>query len=266
MTEGQRVLLVEDLTTDGGSKLSFVDAIRETGATCGHTAVIFYYGIFPDTEANAGRPRRGAASPLHLVGRAGRGPRARAPSMRRRWPRWRASCSAPRAWQDAAQGLIARSRRSASGGSPPHSPGGTPQVASSPLSIAASRCGRVKSCAISGLCTAVTPRLFHRQTYQVARIRPRARSDERARGSSMTEITALRPMIPAAAPAASDGRGPAPQHRGRAAASGRDPDQQRHLRPHRRRGEGRAFLRPRPRSASSRSRPRASRRTRSPRR
>jgi orotate phosphoribosyltransferase len=45
------VLLVEDLTTDGGSKLSFVDAIRETGATCGHTAVIFYYGIFPETTA-----------------------------------------------------------------------------------------------------------------------------------------------------------------------------------------------------------------------
>lgn len=49
MTEGQRVLLVEDLTTDGGSKLSFVDAIRETGATCAHTAVIFYYDIFPET-------------------------------------------------------------------------------------------------------------------------------------------------------------------------------------------------------------------------
>ncbi len=49
MNEGQRVLLVEDLTTDGGSKLSFVDAIRETGATCAHTAVIFYYGIFPET-------------------------------------------------------------------------------------------------------------------------------------------------------------------------------------------------------------------------
>ena len=49
MTEGQRVLLVEDLTTDGGSKLSFVDAIRETGAHCAHTAVIFYYGIFPET-------------------------------------------------------------------------------------------------------------------------------------------------------------------------------------------------------------------------
>ncbi|GGE46107.1 orotate phosphoribosyltransferase [Actibacterium pelagium] len=54
MTEGDRVLLVEDLTTDGGSKLSFVDAIRETGATCGHTAVIFYYGIFPETEKTLG--------------------------------------------------------------------------------------------------------------------------------------------------------------------------------------------------------------------
>ena len=54
MTEGQRVLLVEDLTTDGGSKLSFVDAIRETGATCAHTAVIFSYGIFPETEKTLG--------------------------------------------------------------------------------------------------------------------------------------------------------------------------------------------------------------------
>lgn len=54
MHEGQRVLLVEDLTTDGGSKLSFVDAIRETGATCAHTAVIFYYGIFPETEKTLG--------------------------------------------------------------------------------------------------------------------------------------------------------------------------------------------------------------------
>ncbi|ABG32738.1 orotate phosphoribosyltransferase [Roseobacter denitrificans] len=54
MGEGERVLLVEDLTTDGGSKLSFVDAIRETGATCGHTAVIFYYDIFPETTKTLG--------------------------------------------------------------------------------------------------------------------------------------------------------------------------------------------------------------------
>ena len=49
MGAGDRVLLVEDLATDGGSKLSFIDAIRETGATCSHTAVIFNYGIFPET-------------------------------------------------------------------------------------------------------------------------------------------------------------------------------------------------------------------------
>lgn len=54
MAEGDRVLLVEDLATDGGSKLSFVDAIRDAGATCAHTAVIFYYGIFPETEKTLG--------------------------------------------------------------------------------------------------------------------------------------------------------------------------------------------------------------------
>ena len=52
--EGKNTLLVEDLTTDGGSKLSFVDAIRDTGATCAHTAVIFYYDIFPETEKTLG--------------------------------------------------------------------------------------------------------------------------------------------------------------------------------------------------------------------
>src|SRR6056297_201554 len=49
MPESARVLLVEDLTTDGGSKLKFVDAIRAAGANCAHTAVVFYYGIFEDT-------------------------------------------------------------------------------------------------------------------------------------------------------------------------------------------------------------------------
>ena len=47
MTPGQRVLLVEDLATDGGSKLSFVQAIRDTGASCAFTAVIFFYDIYP---------------------------------------------------------------------------------------------------------------------------------------------------------------------------------------------------------------------------
>ena len=51
MPEGARVLLVEDLTTDGGSKLKFVEAIRAAGATCAHTAVVFYYGVMAGTEA-----------------------------------------------------------------------------------------------------------------------------------------------------------------------------------------------------------------------
>ncbi|MCY4460860.1 MAG: orotate phosphoribosyltransferase [Albidovulum sp.] len=49
MDPGQRVLLVEDLATDGGSKIGFADAIRETGANCAGVAVVFYYGIFPGT-------------------------------------------------------------------------------------------------------------------------------------------------------------------------------------------------------------------------
>ena len=38
--EGQRILLVEDLTTDGGSKLNFANAIRKAGAIINHTFVI----------------------------------------------------------------------------------------------------------------------------------------------------------------------------------------------------------------------------------
>lgn len=49
--DGQRILLVEDLTTDGGSKLNFVEALRTAGAKVAHTFVIFYYDIFTDTPA-----------------------------------------------------------------------------------------------------------------------------------------------------------------------------------------------------------------------
>jgi orotate phosphoribosyltransferase len=44
---GQRALLVEDLTTDGASKIRFANALREAGAICDHTFVVFYYGVFP---------------------------------------------------------------------------------------------------------------------------------------------------------------------------------------------------------------------------
>jgi orotate phosphoribosyltransferase len=46
--EGQRVLLVEDMTTDGGSKVNFVNALRKAGAKCDHAFVFFYYDIFPE--------------------------------------------------------------------------------------------------------------------------------------------------------------------------------------------------------------------------
>ena len=50
ITDGQRVLLVEDLTTDGGSKIKFCEALRRAGAVVNHTIVVFYYDIFPETH------------------------------------------------------------------------------------------------------------------------------------------------------------------------------------------------------------------------
>ncbi len=52
MAKGSRVLLVEDLNTDGGSKRVFVDALRAAGATVGHIFVIFDYGIFDASKKN----------------------------------------------------------------------------------------------------------------------------------------------------------------------------------------------------------------------
>ena len=59
LREGARVLFVEDLTTDGGSKFRFAEAIRNAGAQCTASFSIFYYGIFPDALdklAAAGMP------------------------------------------------------------------------------------------------------------------------------------------------------------------------------------------------------------------
>ena len=48
--EGQRVLLVEDMTSDGGSKVVFVDALRAAGTNVEHCFVIFFYDIFPESQ------------------------------------------------------------------------------------------------------------------------------------------------------------------------------------------------------------------------
>ena len=47
MPEGKRTLLVEDLTTDGQSKIQFCQALRDAGAIVNHTFVVFFYGVFP---------------------------------------------------------------------------------------------------------------------------------------------------------------------------------------------------------------------------
>jgi orotate phosphoribosyltransferase len=52
MAEGARVLLVEDLASEGTSKLNFIHAIRQAGGQIGHTFVIFHYGIFPQSVSS----------------------------------------------------------------------------------------------------------------------------------------------------------------------------------------------------------------------
>ncbi len=49
LREGSRVLLVEDLATDAGSKINFCNALRSAGATVHDTLVIFHYGILPQS-------------------------------------------------------------------------------------------------------------------------------------------------------------------------------------------------------------------------
>jgi orotate phosphoribosyltransferase len=55
--KGKKVILVEDLTTDGGSKIKFCNSIRKAGATVEETIVLFYYNIFdgvPDKLKKSG--------------------------------------------------------------------------------------------------------------------------------------------------------------------------------------------------------------------
>ena len=50
MAEGAKVILVEDLATDGGSKVNFVEALRGAGAVVEDIFVVFFYGAFPGAE------------------------------------------------------------------------------------------------------------------------------------------------------------------------------------------------------------------------
>jgi len=51
VTEGARTLLIEDLATDGRSKVAFCEALREAGQVVEHAFVVFHYGIFPESRA-----------------------------------------------------------------------------------------------------------------------------------------------------------------------------------------------------------------------
>ena len=48
--DGQKVLLVEDLATNGGSKVRFCNALRNAGAVVSDAIVIFFYDVFPETR------------------------------------------------------------------------------------------------------------------------------------------------------------------------------------------------------------------------
>ncbi len=50
LLEGGRTLLVEDLATDGRSKVNFCNALRKAGAQVDHCFVLFYYDIFPQSQ------------------------------------------------------------------------------------------------------------------------------------------------------------------------------------------------------------------------
>ena len=52
LLEGGRTLLVEDLATDGRSKVNFCNALRKAGAQVDHCFVLFYYDIFPESKVH----------------------------------------------------------------------------------------------------------------------------------------------------------------------------------------------------------------------
>jgi len=49
-TTKPNVMLVEDLQRDGGSKVPFVNVLREAGAEVTDSFVVFHYGTFPQSE------------------------------------------------------------------------------------------------------------------------------------------------------------------------------------------------------------------------
>ncbi|MBC2802027.1 orotate phosphoribosyltransferase [Rhizobium ruizarguesonis] len=57
MPEGSRVLVIEDLTTAGGSMFKFIDAVRAAGGIVDHGIALFFYGIFGEQRFTDGKVR-----------------------------------------------------------------------------------------------------------------------------------------------------------------------------------------------------------------
>jgi orotate phosphoribosyltransferase len=57
MVEGSRVLVIEDLTTAGGSMFKFIDAVRAAGGIVDHGIALFFYGIFGEQRFADGKVR-----------------------------------------------------------------------------------------------------------------------------------------------------------------------------------------------------------------
>jgi orotate phosphoribosyltransferase len=49
--DGLKVLLVDDMTTDGGSKLAFARGLRSAGATVDDIVCVFFHDVFPGVAA-----------------------------------------------------------------------------------------------------------------------------------------------------------------------------------------------------------------------
>ena len=106
MTEGQRVLLVEDLTTDGGSKLLCRCDPRHRRHLCPHGGDLLLRH-FPGDDSAPCRSRGPAAPSVHVVGRSGRGARQGAFDDAT-LTEVEAFLNDPRAWQAARKGLNAQ--------------------------------------------------------------------------------------------------------------------------------------------------------------
>ncbi|MDB0032260.1 orotate phosphoribosyltransferase [Alphaproteobacteria bacterium] len=50
-------ILIEDMATDGGSKLHFISSLRKNNLTVKDIYVVFFYNIYPTTEKNLNKMR-----------------------------------------------------------------------------------------------------------------------------------------------------------------------------------------------------------------